>query len=262
MLVYANKFSKRLPVLFGLGCSSGRRRARGQRLQRQGTVSPVSQAHVPWFRQVIEVEAVRYRPLLFPLILVVIGASGGCATIRTTDPSRTATEQFLMSEAAARAVDQLKNEALRDRKVYLDATYMNASTLSQEQSFLLGELRARLLLGGVRLVPKREDAQIIMEVRSGGLSIDRLEFLLGVPAVYLAGGASPTPGNLPVATPELAIFKTTRQKGFAAVAYVAYWADTGEVVANSGPFVGRTFREDLWIFGAGPRTTGNIPTTK
>jgi hypothetical protein len=195
-------------------------------------------------------------------LCVAAGLSGGCATIRTTDPPRTATEMFLMSEAAARAVDQLKNDALRDRKVYLDATYLNASTLTQEQSFLLGELRAQLLLGGVRLVDKKENAQIVMEVRSGGLSIDRLEFLLGIPSIYISGGTSANPGNLPVATPELSIFKTTRQKGFASVAYVAYWADTGEVIASSGPFVGKTYREDIWIFGAGPRTTGNVPPAK
>jgi hypothetical protein len=199
--------------------------------------------------------------LAAPLLAVAI-SGGGCATIRSTDPPRTATEQFLMSEAASRAVEQLKNDPLRDRKVFLDPQYLNASTLSQEQSFMLAELRARLLLGGVRLVQERKDAQIIMEVRSGGLSVDRLEFLLGIPSIYISGGTSPAPGNLPVATPELALFKTTRQKGFASVAYVAYWADTGEVIANSGPFVGRTFREDLWILGAGPRTTGNIPPAK
>lgn len=195
-------------------------------------------------------------------LAVLLELSGGCASVRTTDPTRTATEMFLMSEAATRAVDQLKSDALRDRKVYLDATYINASTLTQEQSFMLAELRAQLLLGGVRLVDKKENAQIVMEVRSGGLSIDRLEFLLGIPSIYISGGTSPAPGNLPVATPELALVKTTRQKGFASIAYVAYWADTGEVIASSGPFVGKTYREDLWILGAGPRTTGNIPPAK
>jgi len=43
------------------------------------------------------------------------------------------------------------------------------------------------------------------------------------------------------------------------VAYIAYWADSGEVVAASGPFVGRTIRDDYWFFGYGPRTIGNIP---
>jgi len=195
-------------------------------------------------------------------LLLAASLSGGCATIRTTDPPRTATEMFLMSEAASRAVEQLKNDSLRYRKVYLDATYINASTLTQEQSFMLAELRAQLLLARVRLVDKKENAQMVMEVRSGGLSIDRLEFLLGIPSIYISGGTSPAPGNLPLATPELALLKTTRQKGFASIAYIAYWIDTGEVIASSGPFVGKTYREDLWILGAGPRTTGDIPPAK
>ena len=37
---------------------------------------------------------------------------------------------------------------------------------------MLGELRAKMLLGGVRLAEHREDAQITLEVRSQGCSID------------------------------------------------------------------------------------------
>jgi hypothetical protein len=200
------------------------------------------------------------RTLLSTLLLLITTAlmSGGCATIRTTDPPRTATEQFLLSGAASRAVEQLSHEALRDRKVFLDTSYLGGG--GQEHTFLVGELRAKLLLGGVRLVTKREEAQIIMELRSGGLGIDRLEFLLGIPAIYVSQAtANLQTGGLPLATPELAIIKSTKQRGFASVAYVAYWADTSEVLASSGPFIGRTYREDWWLFGTGPRTVGNIP---
>ena len=187
--------------------------------------------------------------------------AGGCATIRTTDPPRTATEQFLLSGAASTAVEQLSHEALRDRKVFLDTTYLGGG--GQEHTFLVGELRAKLLLGGVRLVSKRDDAQVIMELRSAGLGIDRLEFLLGIPAIYVnQASAGASAGGLPLATPELAIIKSTKQRGFASVAYVAYWADTSEVLASSGPFIGRTYRDDWWIFGLGPRTVGNIPPAK
>ena len=195
--------------------------------------------------------------MLLALCALAVG-TGGCATIRTTDPPRTATEQFLLSGAAARAIEQLSSESLRDRRVFLDTTYLGSSQTANEYAFLVGELRAKLLLSGIRLVPKREEAQILVELRSGGLGIDRLEFLLGIPALYLPQASSGTAGA-PVATPELAIIKSTKQRGFASVAYVAYWADTGEVVAHSGPFIGRTVREDWWIFGTGPRTVGNIP---
>jgi hypothetical protein len=92
------------------------------------------------------------------------------------------------------------------------------------------------------------------------VGVDRLEFLLGIPATYLQGFTSDVgTGGVPITTPELAILKTTRQNGFASVAFVAYVAKTGELIATSGPFVGRTRREDFWFFGTGPRTVGDIP---
>jgi hypothetical protein len=199
---------------------------------------------------------IRVTPGMLLALCALAVATGGCATIRTTDPPRTATEQFLLSGAAARAIDQLSSESLRDRRIFLDTTYLGSSQTANEYAFLIGELRAKLLLSGIRLVPKREEAQILVELRSGGLGIDRLEFLLGIPALYLPNA---TQSTVPVATPELAIVKSTKQRGYASVAYVAYWADTGEVLAHSGPFIGRTVREDWWIFGTGPRTVGNIP---
>lgn len=194
------------------------------------------------------------------LILLLLPA-GGCATVRVTDPSRTATEQFLLSGAASEAVNQLSTDQLavpllRDRLVFMDLTYFQSTT--PEHPFMLGELRAKLLLAGVRLTSNREKADIVLEVRSGGLGIDRYEYLLGVPAFYVPQVGSAT--EVPLTTPELAIVKTIRQRGFASVSYVAYWNDTGEIVGQSGPFIGRTFRDDLWFFGFGPRTDGDIPT--
>jgi hypothetical protein len=191
-------------------------------------------------------------------LLLLLSLGSGCASIRTSDPPRTATEQFLLSGAAARAIEQLSAEALRDRRVYLDTTYLGSAQTAPEYAFLVGELRARLLMSGVRPAEKKEEAQIIIELRSGGLGVDRYEYLLGIPSLYVPTLAQETAGA-PLAVPELAIIKSTKQRGYAAVAFVAYWRDTGEVVSSSGPFVGRTLREDWWFFGIGPRTVGNIP---
>jgi hypothetical protein len=103
----------------------------------------------------------------------------GCATIRTTDPPHTATEQFLLTGAAQAAVEQLSADALRDRIVFIDTTYLTTAwQTAPELSFMIGEFRARLLKGGARLAPTRDKAQIVLEVRSNGVGIDRLEFLL------------------------------------------------------------------------------------
>jgi hypothetical protein len=200
-------------------------------------------------------------PRVAPVILITLLA-GGCATIRVTDPPHTATEQFLLSGAAEAAVDHLSADALRDRIVYVDTTYLTTAwQTAPELSFMIGEFRAKLLKGGARLAPSKDKAQIVIEVRSNGIGIDRLEFLLGIPSFgfgAIASGIAASAGS-PLLTPELAILKSTRQYGFASVAFVAYWADTGELLASSGPFVGKTFREDWWIFGTGPRTVGDIP---
>jgi hypothetical protein len=193
------------------------------------------------------------------LLLCVLLSCADCATVRVTDPPRTATEQFLLNQSTVHAIEKLSAEALRDRRVYLDPTYLTAATQpSQEHSFMIGELRARLLASGVRLANYREEAQVIVEVRSEAVGTDRYETLIGLPALYFFSGAVGQ-SNIPITTPELALYKHTRQRGFSSVAFVAYWRDTGELIAASGPFVGDTNREDFWFFGFGPRTVGSIP---
>jgi hypothetical protein len=187
-------------------------------------------------------------------LLVPLAILGACASTRVSDPPRTATEQFLLSKAAAEAVDQLSFDVLRGRQVYVETTYFAAS----EQAFVLGELRAKLLESGVRLVRKPEEAQVILEVRSSGVGIDRDDHLFGIPSIQAGTAISGTLGGVPILTPEIAITKSRYQLGVAGVSYVAYWADSGEIVASSGPFVGRSIRDDWWFFGVGPRSTGNV----
>jgi len=187
-----------------------------------------------------------------------VGLAAGCANIRVTDPARTATEQFLLSEAATKAVAPLSFEILHGRRVFLDAVYFT----SAEKDFVLGELRSKLLLAGSQIQSKREEAEIVLEVRSGGLGIDRYESLLGIPAFMAPANATSAASGTPMATivtPELAISKKIKQIAYASVAYVAYWVDTGEILASFGPSIGKTYREDWWLLGSGPHTIGDIP---
>jgi hypothetical protein len=219
-------------------------------------------AAIGWMRQIGPGAAI--------VLMALLG--GGCTTIRITDPPATADMQFLMTGAAEEAVRQLSVDALRDRTVYVDTSWLVPTTQptasdpaleatmarqpSLEHLFLIGELRAKLLKSGVRLVGSRTQAQVILEVRSGALSVNRLDFLLGVSSSVLPTGAV---AGVNVAVPELSILKMTKQNGWASVAIVAYWKDSGELLAISGPFIGHTRRQDIWIFGTGPRTVGTIP---
>jgi hypothetical protein len=207
----------------------------------------------------------------------LIFLASGCATIRVTDPIRTADEEFLLTEAATRAVNQLSMDPLRGRLVWVVSEYAFSTTQPYDQSFLtnevrsptfenaflIAELRARLLQAGVRLAPSRDQAEVVLEVRTGALSVNRIDFLLGIPATYIPG-ATATSGSasVPLALPELALFKSTRQQGFGSVAFVAYWKNSGELLAISGPFIGRTARTDYFIFGYALPPVGNIPPTQ
>ncbi len=204
------------------------------------------------------------------LLLLVILPLTGCATIRVTDPPRSADEQFLQSEAIRQAIAQFSFSSLRDRRVFLSDQYLMTTDNLQvegigavpeyERLFLLGELRNRMLIEGVELASTIDTSDIVLEVRSGAVGVNRSDFLLGVPGTDVAVGDVEVSGNqIPVILPELAIVKNVKQRGFASVSITAYWRDTGNLVASSGPFVGRTIRTDYWFFGLGPRTSGDIP---
>ncbi len=192
--------------------------------------------------------------------LLLLGSTA-CSSLRSTDPYRTATEQYLMNEAARKSVERLLTAPLRDRLVFVETRYLIGTTNpSAEALFIVAELRAKLLEAGARLTEERLKAQVVLELRAVGIGIDRLETLVGIPSISLGSATGTT--SVPVLSPELAIVKRSQQRGFASIAYVAFWRDTGEIVTSSGPFLGSTFRQDFWILGFGPRTVGNIPPAR
>jgi len=216
--------------------------------------------------------------LLWALILAASTFSAGCTTIRVVDSPSTADLDFLLTGAATEAVSKLSTDSLRDRIVFVDTSWLIPTTKPTanfpvenelarqpplEYLFLIGEMRAKLLKSGVRLVDSKDKAQVVLELRAGALSANHLEYLLGLPAslipASLTGAATGSGASVTVETPELSILKSTKQYGWASVAFVAYWADTGELLSVSGPELGHTSREDYWIFGTGPRTIGDIP---
>jgi len=197
--------------------------------------------------------------LLSPVILVLLLACSGCSTVRISDPIATATQQYMTSEAIAKAIAQLSFDTLRGRRVFVDSSYLSES----EKGFATAEFRAAVLQAGAYIQAERDNAEMVVEVRSNGIGIDRYQSLVGLPAIYGPPVGSEAAGagaiTQTVVTPEIALTKHIKQVGFASLSYVAYWADTGEIVAESGPFVGKTLRKDWWYFGFGPRTVGNVP---
>jgi hypothetical protein len=194
--------------------------------------------------------------------LFVLPLLSGCSTVRVTDPPSTADEQYLQTHALMESISKLSFAALRDYSCYVDSTYLfDGNFPTSEESFLLGELRNRMLIEGVSLANSYDEAEIIVEVRSAGIGINRGELLIGLPGVSVPVGSVDVGSvEAPVIIPELSIVKRRRQDGHASVAITAFWKDTGDLVATSGPTYGYTERVDYWFFGLGPQTSGDVPT--
>lgn len=183
--------------------------------------------------------------LLVPLLL----SFASCVTKRESDPARTATEQLLLSTAADRALDAVVPVTVGDVAVFVRDVHLE----TYDRPYVLGALRTRLAQAGARLVAKEEEATIVVEPRSGALSIDDDAFLIGIPSFELP---IPLVTAAPLKTPELALFKRDRRRGVAKLALSAY-AREGTLVEATGPSLGLAFTTD-WTLLFVPWTSSDL----
>jgi len=174
----------------------------------------------------------KLKPLLFfwiPFVLISF-LIGGCTTNNNTNPPRSATEQLLLSTAADHALKSARLSVFANQKVFLDTTYFD----SYDSKYALGAVRDALSQQGAVLEEFRTNCDIVVEVRSGALSIDNKTFLFGIPSI-----GAPIPFSGGVQTPELALYKSQKQNSFAKFAMLAYSQNSGSHVYSSGPLDGK-----------------------
>ena len=189
------------------------------------------------------------RPLL--IVLLAIGTAG-CSYVRETQPERTATEQLLISTAADHAIEHLDVALAPGARVWLDASEFEA----YDKGYVLGTLRSHLLTRGAALVPDRKTADVVVEVRSGALSIDNSSNLVGMPAFKV-----PVPLAGDFELPELALFKRNEQVGIAKLALFVYDAKDGRYVDAVGPAYGLSWKNRWSVLGVGWTVTNVEPET-
>jgi hypothetical protein len=181
-----------------------------------------------------DIFVLRFKSLLFfwiPLILVSL-TFGGCTTNNTTNPVRSATEQLLLSTAADHALKSANLSVFANQKVFLDTNYFD----SYDSKYALGTVRDALSQQGAILEDFRTNSDIIIEARSGALSIDNSTFLFGIPTI---GAPIPLTGG--IQTPELAFYKSQKQNSFAKIALLAYSEGSGSHIYSSGPLDGKAY---------------------
>lgn len=175
------------------------------------------------------------------IVLGLVFVVSACSTRRETSPPRTATEQLLISAAADRAADRIKLDIPKNAKVFVDA----ANIEGLDSKYAIAALRERMLKLGASLVADRGAADVVVEIRSGALSMDEEKILVGIPSFDI-----PIPTTGAITFPEIALFKKAERKGVAKFAGIAYDAKNGTFSDISEPQYGfsRDTRWSLLLF--------------
>jgi hypothetical protein len=188
---------------------------------------------------------------LLGMALLVLGA--GCTQTGLTKPARSATEQLLISTAADRALAQWDWSIVNKKKVYVERAYYD----SLDKDYVVGTVRDYVSINGGLLVTNMNEAELVMEPRSGALSIDESSSIIGLPA-----SAAPVPLAGAVNLPEMALYKSEKQYSIAKLAILVYQRESKEHVASTGPLVGRANIKYYKFLGLIGYTKTTVPERK
>ncbi len=181
------------------------------------------------------------------VFLAGVAATVGCATMKHSDTARTGVEQLLISSAADKALDKVDLRPIAQAKVFLETKYLDCV----DKNYIIVSMRQRLMRSGCTLVEKVEDAQVVVEVASGGIGTDRNELFLGTSEI-------PLPPPSPVSIPRLALMERKRAIGTAKIAVLAYDAKTKAAVINNGFALARSDHRTTNLLGLGGINSGSV----
>lgn len=183
------------------------------------------------------------------LAFAICVAIGGCASTKSTNTNRTGMEQLLISNAVDQSLNRVDFEPLESRTVYLDAAFLDCV----DKNYIVASSRNRILQAGGKLVEKPEEAEVIVEVRSGAVGTDQSESFIGIPELSL-------PGPFPIAIPQVKLWSRSTQTGTAKIGLVAFDAKSREVIGRGGTTLARSDDSNTYVFGVGPYQSGTVRT--
>lgn len=178
--------------------------------------------------------------------LVAIVQAMGCASSKTSNTARTATEQVLLSNAIDRSLSNVSFDQMVGRKVFIDDKYLE----SVDKGYLMGSLRHKTLAAGASLAKTADDADLVLEARSGGIGTDTEESFIGIPSIGVPG--------MPITIPDMKLISRSTQIGTSKIGLVAYDPKTGASFGLGGQSTALTKHEDKYVFGMGPFRSGAV----
>lgn len=173
--------------------------------------------------------------------------AAGCASTKTSNTARTAQEQLLISNSIDQALNKVDFTAFGGRKVFIDEKYLECV----DKNYVVGSVRHRALRSGARVVEKADEAEIIVEVRSGGVGTNISDMYVGTPELSV-------PGPFPVSLPEVRLLSKQAQTGIAKIGIVAYDAKTRQMLGDGGMTMAQSDDSNWYLMGMGPYQNGTV----
>ncbi len=187
--------------------------------------------------------SLRFKPLSVALILFLM--SSGCSSTSSSNTARTGTEQLLISTAIDEALNKIEFDSFEGQKVHVKHDFLECV----DKNYVVSSVRHHVFRVGAQIVEKPEDADVVVELRSGSVGTDTNDSFIGMPEITL-------PGMLTL--PEVRLLTKSNQVGTAKIGLIAYDPKTNQALGIGGTTFAQADRNDLFILGIGPYQNGSL----
>lgn len=169
----------------------------------------------------------------------------GCTSTKTSNTARTGTEQLLISNAVDQSLSKVDFGPMAGKKIFVEEKYMDCT----DKGYIISSVRHHIVHVGGTLTAKPEDADITLELRSGGVGTDTSDSYLGVPGITL-------PGMLTL--PDVKMITRSRQSAFAKLGIVAIDNKTHQEMDAGGVSLAVSDDNNWYVMGVGPYRQGTM----
>jgi hypothetical protein len=171
--------------------------------------------------------------------------ASGCASMKQSDTSRTGLEQLLISNAIDQSLEKVDFRPIAGAKVYLKTDLLECV----DKNYAILQTKSKLLANQCTLVDSVDDAEVLLEIASGGVGTDRTEMVVGTPEIPL---------GLMGSIPKITVYERNKAMGTAKLAILATDVKSKQPVINSGFSLARSDHQHWTTFGMGPIYSGSV----
>ena len=182
----------------------------------------------------------------FALAIASLSASIlGCSSMKESDTSRTGLEQLLISSAIDQSLAKVDFRPIAGAKVHLKTDLLDCV----DKNYIILTTRSKLLANHCELTDKPDEADILLEIASGGVGTDRTDLTVGSPEIPLGIMGS---------IPKVNVYERKKAMGTAKLVLVATDTKSKQPVINSGFSLARSDHQHWTMMGSGPVLSGSV----